>query len=221
MSVGPERSKPEDRRRARRLARVCPRGSHGAPRECAPWVCDGLRRGRQTAQSRPRCALRRRRPRARALLGRASDALRDALRRRTRRALPQAVGADPRVCWGLPIDPAAGPAHASGWNCTEKIGRVWWMMPSLVPSLALTKNCVQPSGSEFGSTAKPWFLSGHGQQDQAAGRQGASGIRAPRPLFSGPGQPRASGRGLGGGGRPHGLRAGEGTLSMPSFCAVM
>ena len=166
MSVGPERSKPEDRRRARRLARVCPRGSHGAPRECAPWVCDGLRRGRQTAQRRPRCALRRRRPRARALLGRASDAL----RRRTRRALPQAVGADPRVCWGLPIDPAAGPAHASGWNCTEKIGRVWWMMPSLVPSLALTKNCVQPSGSEAGSTAKPWFLrGGHGQQDQAAG----------------------------------------------------
>ena len=111
---------------------------------------------------------------------------------------------------------SVGPAHASGWNCTEKIGRVWWMMPSLVPSLALTKNCVQPSGSEFGSTAKPWFLSGHGQQDQAAGRQGASGICAPRPLFSGPGQPRASGWGLGGGGRPHGLRAGEGTLSTPS-----
>eukprot|EP00964_Phaeocystis_antarctica_P055101 scaffold32398_cov63-Phaeocystis_antarctica.AAC.2 len=52
------------------------------------------------------------------------------------------------------------------------MGRVWWMMPSLVPSLALTKNCDQPSGSEVASTAKPWFLSGQRQWESATeGRQ--------------------------------------------------
>ena len=55
---------------------------------------------------------------------------------------------------------SVGPAHASGWNWTEKKGSVEWMSPSLVPSLALTKNCDQPSGSEVASTAKPWFLRG-------------------------------------------------------------
>jgi hypothetical protein len=42
-------------------------------------------------------------------------------------------------------------------TCTEKKGSVEWIMPSLVASLALTKNCCHPSGREEVSTAKPWF----------------------------------------------------------------
>ena len=48
---------------------------------------------------------------------------------------------------------SVGPAHASGWNCTEKMGCTWWMMPSLEPSLALTKSVFHPAGSESLSTA--------------------------------------------------------------------
>ena len=36
---------------------------------------------------------------------------------------------------------SVGPAHASGWNCTEKMFFVEWMSPSFEPSLALTKSC--------------------------------------------------------------------------------
>lgn len=46
-----------------------------------------------------------------------------------------------------------GPPAASGWNCTEDHGSVWWITPSLVLSLALLNRVFQPSGSVAGSTA--------------------------------------------------------------------
>ena len=72
-----------------------------------------------------------------------------------------------------------GPPAASGWNCTEDQGLVWWMMPSLVLSLALVKRVFQPSGSVEGSTAnlRVWM------KDTGGGNKGGARFLRACPLY--------------------------------------
>ena len=48
---------------------------------------------------------------------------------------------------------SVGPGRPSGWNCTEKTGRPFMRMPSLVPSLRLTNHGSQSLGQRVWSTA--------------------------------------------------------------------
>lgn len=50
-------------------------------------------------------------------------------------------------------DVSIGPPAASGWNCTDDHGLVWWMTPSFVLSFAFVNKVFQPSGRVAGSTA--------------------------------------------------------------------
>lgn len=71
-------------------------------------------------------------------------------------ALPQSVDCHRNLTWMNPSNMKAvsmGPPAASGWNCTADQGLAWWMMPSLVLSLAFVNRVFHPSGKEDGSTA--------------------------------------------------------------------